>query len=36
VGSSDKIHKILGWEPKYDDLSLIIETAWKWHQKEKK
>jgi UDP-glucose 4-epimerase len=35
VGSSDKIHKILGWEPKYDDLSLIIETAWKWHQKGK-
>ncbi len=33
VGSSDKIRKILRWEPKYDDLSLIIKTAWKWHEK---
>jgi len=33
VGSSDKIRKILRWEPKYDDLSLIIQTAWKWHEK---
>jgi UDP-glucose 4-epimerase len=32
VGSSDKIRKILRWEPKYD-LSLIIQTAWKWHEK---
>ena len=33
VGSSEKIRKILGWKPKYDDLSLIIQTAWKWHEK---
>ena len=33
VGSSDKIRNILKWEPKYHDLSQIIETAWKWHEK---
>jgi UDP-glucose 4-epimerase len=33
VGSSDKIRNILKWEPKYYDLSQIIETAWKWHEK---
>ena len=36
VGSSDKIRKTLKWEPKYDDLSMILKTAWKWHQKSKK
>ncbi len=33
VGSSDKAREILDWNPEYHDLSLIIETAWKWHQK---
>ena len=33
VGSSDKIRKILKWEPKYSDLSVIINSAWKWHEK---
>lgn len=33
VGSSDKAKKILKWKPKYHELSVIIETAWKWHQK---
>jgi UDP-glucose 4-epimerase len=33
VGSSDKIHKILKWEPEYADLSTIIQTAWNWHKK---
>jgi len=33
VGSSDKAREILDWNPQYHDLSLIIETAWKWHQK---
>ena len=35
VGSSDKIRKILKWEPKYSDLSLIIKSAWKWHEKKR-
>lgn len=32
VASSDRIKNELKWEPKYDDLSTIIETAWKWHK----
>jgi UDP-glucose 4-epimerase len=35
VGSSDKIRKILKWEPKYGDLLLIIKSAWKWHEKKR-
>jgi UDP-glucose 4-epimerase len=33
VGSSKKAHEILKWEPKYNELSKIVETAWKWHEK---
>ena len=33
IGSSDKVRNILKWEPKYYDLSQIVETAWKWHEK---
>lgn len=33
VGSSKKARETLGWNPKYPDLQLIIETAWKWYQK---
>jgi UDP-glucose 4-epimerase len=33
VGSSDKIRKKLNWKPEYNDLTIIIETAWKWHKK---
>lgn len=33
VGSSKKAREILKWEPKYDELSKIVETAWKWHEK---
>lgn len=31
VASSDKISKVLGWKPRYNELEAIIETAWKWH-----
>lgn len=31
VASSEKAIKELGWEPKYNSLEMIIETAWKWH-----
>ena len=27
-----KIKKVLGWQPKYSDLEIIIRSAWKWHQ----
>lgn len=33
IGSSQKAMEILNWEPKYDDLASIIETAWNWHKK---
>jgi UDP-glucose 4-epimerase len=32
VGSSEKAQKILGWSPKYPDISQIITHAWQWHQ----
>ena len=33
VAKVDKIKRILGWKPKYDDLELIIKTAWNWEKK---
>lgn len=30
IASSVKIKRELGWEPRYQDLSLIIESAWEW------
>lgn len=30
---ADKIKKVLGWTPKYDDLELIARTAYEWEQK---
>ncbi|MBO6137930.1 MAG: UDP-glucose 4-epimerase GalE [Lachnospiraceae bacterium] len=33
VGSSDKAVKILGWKPQYADIDIIVEHAWKWHEK---
>jgi len=31
VANSDKIRKELGWQPRFEDLETILETAWKWH-----
>ena len=33
VAQSDKIQKILGWSPKFNDLSLICKTALEWEYK---
>ncbi len=30
IASSDKIKTELGWEPKYQDLRVIVESAWRW------
>ena len=30
IASSDKIKRELGWQPQYQDLDVIIESAWKW------
>ena len=32
VASSKKAMSELGWEPKYNSLEKIIETAWSWHK----
>ena len=33
IAASEKIKRELGWEPQFQDLRAIIESAWKWHQK---
>jgi UDP-glucose 4-epimerase len=33
IASSEKIKKELGWKPQFQSLDVIIESAWKWHQK---
>ncbi|NBJ94038.1 UDP-glucose 4-epimerase GalE [Parablautia muri] len=33
VGSSEKAQKMLGWKPIYGDIDIIVEHAWKWHEK---
>jgi UDP-glucose 4-epimerase len=33
IGCSDKIKKTLLWKPQYEDLAVIIGTAWNWHKK---
>jgi UDP-glucose 4-epimerase len=33
IASSEKIKRELGWQPQFESLDAIIESAWKWHQK---
>jgi len=33
IASSERIKKELGWQPQFQSLDAIIESAWKWHQK---
>jgi len=33
VAASDKIKRELGWQPKFQNIDAIIESAWRWHQK---
>jgi UDP-glucose 4-epimerase len=30
IASSDKIKSELGWQPQFQDLGLIVESAWRW------
>lgn len=32
IASSEKAVKVLGWKPKYNDLSTIVASAWAWHK----
>lgn len=29
----DRIHQVIGWKPKYDDLNIIIKSAYEWEKK---
>jgi UDP-glucose 4-epimerase len=31
VASSGKISRDWGWEPRFDNIGVILETAWRWH-----
>ncbi len=33
IAGSDKVRAALGWEPKYQDIRTIVESAWAWHVK---
>ncbi|MDZ4815218.1 MAG: UDP-glucose 4-epimerase GalE [Verrucomicrobiota bacterium] len=33
VAASDKARNVLGWKPQYDNLTKIVESAWRWHKK---
>ena len=33
MSKAEKISKVLGWKPKYDDLDLIIRSAYEWENK---
>lgn len=33
VSKAEKIRKVLGWEPRYNDLDLIVKTALDWERK---
>jgi UDP-glucose 4-epimerase len=36
VGSAEKCMDVLGWKPKFQELDMIMETAWDWEQAGKK
>lgn len=33
TAKADRIQNVIGWKPKYDDLNLIIKTAYEWEKK---
>lgn len=33
IASSDKVRRILGWQPHFTDVEEIIAMAWKWQEK---
>ena len=32
IASSDKIRRLLGWNPQYSDVESIMASAWEWHK----
>jgi UDP-glucose 4-epimerase len=33
IADAKKAREVLGWNPKFTDIESIIESAWKWHEK---
>jgi UDP-glucose 4-epimerase len=33
VSDSSKLRALTGWQPKYDDLEMMVRTAWEWEKK---
>jgi UDP-glucose 4-epimerase len=33
VAGIDRLRRVLGWQPRHDDLDYIVRTAWQWEQK---
>jgi UDP-glucose 4-epimerase len=33
IAASEKIKRELGWQPRFQSLEAIVDSAWKWHQK---
>ncbi len=32
VASNERARELLGWEPKFSELPMILESAWRWHR----
>lgn len=32
IASPEKLKRELGWQPQFEDIRSIVETAWNWHQ----
>jgi UDP-glucose 4-epimerase len=32
IASSEKIRRLLGWNPQYSDVESIVASAWQWHK----
>jgi len=32
VGDANRARQVLGWQPRFPELTTIVETAWRWHQ----
>lgn len=33
IAGCDKIRRTLGWQPRFDDLEVILRTAWEWEKR---
>ncbi len=33
IASAEKAKRVLGWEPKHSDLKTIVQTSYKWHER---